>query len=113
MARAGAFLLGAMQDIPESAALSPLRVRARRIVELDAAQECVQIDLFFWNHAERLDPGDEARLARLVRSHPGELLDVPAGDVHEDRLRRVVEVQARGDVVGLRSEERRVGREGW
>src|SRR5438876_1135342 len=86
--------------LPE-AVRSPLRVRARRIVELDAAQECVQIDLFFWNHAERLDPGDESGLPRLVRSHPGELLDVPAGDVHEDRLRRVVEVQARGDVVGL------------
>src|SRR5256712_8399341 len=98
MARAGAFLLEAVYDVPESAALSPLRVRTRRIVNLDAAQEAVQVALLLRDHAERLHPGDESRLARFVRSHPGELLDVPAGNVHEDRLRGVVEVEARGDV---------------
>src|SRR5713101_8257540 len=101
MAGAGAFLLEAVYDVPESAALSPLRVRTRRIVEFDAAEEGIQVDLFLRNHAERLDPRHESRLARLMRTHPGELLDVPASDVHEDRLRRIVEVQTGGDIVGL------------
>src|SRR5712692_3003098 len=101
MAGAGAFLLEAVYDVPESAALSPLRVRTRRIVEFDAAEEGIQVDLFLRNHAERLDPRHESRLARLMRTHPGELLDVPSSDVHEDRLRRVVEVETRSDVIGL------------
>src|SRR3989442_1302108 len=88
----------AMRDVPEPAALGPLRIRTRRVVEFDAAQEGVQIDLFLRDHSEGLDPRHEAGLARLVRAHASELLDVPAGDVHEDRLGRVVEVQARGDV---------------
>src|SRR5207245_10323983 len=99
MARPGALLLEAMHDVPEPPALGPLRVRTRRIVEFDAAQEGVQIDLFLRDHAERLDPRHETGLSRFVRSHPGEFLDVPAGDVHEGRLRGVVEVQARGDVI--------------
>src|SRR2546428_1523710 len=34
-----------------------------------------------------------------MRPEAGELLDVPSGDIHEDRLRGVVEVEARRDVV--------------
>src|SRR2546426_8299533 len=65
MARTGAFLLEAMHDVPEPAALGPLRVRTRRIVEFDAAQEGVQINLFLRDHAEGLDPRHETGLARL------------------------------------------------
>ena len=97
----GALLLETMHDVPESPALGSLRVRARRIVEFDAPQERVQVDLFLRDHAERLDPRHETGLSSLVRSHPREFLDVPAGDVHEDRLRGVVEVQARGDVIRI------------
>src|SRR5437879_11726445 len=99
MSRAGALLLEAMHDVPESAALGPLRVRTRRIVEFDAAQEGVQIDLFLRDHAERLDPRHETGLSRFIRSHPGEFLDVPAGAGHQDRCGAVVEVQALGDVI--------------
>src|SRR2546426_4163105 len=99
--RPGALLLEAMHDVPESPALSPLRVRTRRIVEFDAAQEGVQVDLFLRDNAEGLDPRHETGLSSLVRSHPREFLDVPAGDVHEDRLRGVVEVQARGNVIRI------------
>src|SRR5207249_10634720 len=45
MARAGAVLLEAMDDVPETTALGALRIRARRIVELDAPQERIEIDL--------------------------------------------------------------------
>src|SRR5437867_2143648 len=99
VARAGAVLLEAMDDVSETTALGPLRVRARRIVEFDAPQEGIQIDLFLRNYPEGLDPRHEPGLSGLVRSHPRELLDVPARDVHQDRLRRVVEVEAGGDVV--------------
>src|SRR3989442_640693 len=98
MARPGTLVLEAMHDVPEPPALGPLRVRTRCIVEFDAAQEGVQVDLFLRDHPEGLDPRHETGLSRLVRSHPGEFLDVPAGDVHEDRLRGVVEVEARGHV---------------
>src|SRR5256712_9114133 len=91
MARTGAFLLEAMHDVPEPAALGPLRIRTRRVVEFDAAQEGVQIDLFLRDHSEGLDPRHEAGLARLVRSHPSEIIDVPPGDVPEDPLCGVVE----------------------
>src|SRR5881296_1094042 len=101
VARPGALLLETMHDVPEPAALGSLRVRARRIVEFDAPQERVQVDLFLRDHAEGLDPRHETGLSSLVRSHPREFLDVPAGDVHEDRLRGVVEVQARGDVIRI------------
>src|SRR6266705_4028816 len=80
MACPGALLLEAMHDVPEPPALGPLRVRTCRIVEFDAAQERVQVDLFLRDHAEGLDPRHETGLSRLVRSHPGEFLDVPAGD---------------------------------
>src|SRR3989442_231186 len=88
-----------MHDVPEPAALGPLRVRTRRIVEFDSAKEAVQVDLLLRDHAERLDPRHETGLSRLVRSHPGEFLDVPAGDVHEDRLRGVIEVEAPAGVI--------------
>src|SRR5437667_8487 len=66
-----------------------------------SARAGVEVDLLLRNHAERLDAGDEPGWAALVRPEPGELLDVPAGDVHEDRLGRVVEVQAGRHVVRL------------
>src|SRR5437016_3244622 len=101
VARSGAVLLEAVQHLPEPTALRAVRVGTRGIVELDPLQERVEVDLLLRNHAERLDAGDESGLAALVRPEPGELLDVPAGDVHEDRLGRVVEVQAGRYVVRL------------
>src|SRR5207253_2506678 len=99
VARSGAVLLEAVQHLPESTALRAVRVGTRGIVELDPLQDRVEVDLLLRNHAERLNAGDESRLAALVRPEPGELLDVPAGHVHEDRLGRVVEVQAGRHVV--------------
>src|SRR5207247_4010765 len=88
-----------MHDVSEATALGPLRIRARRIVEFDAPQERIEIDLLLRDRPEGLDPRHEPGLTRLVRSHPRELLDVPARDVHVARLGRVVEVPAGGEVV--------------
>src|SRR3989475_13181345 len=65
MACPGALLLETMHDVPESPALGSLRVRARRIVEFDAPQERVQVDLFLRDHAEGLDPRHKTGLSRL------------------------------------------------
>src|SRR5437879_10402585 len=50
---------------------------------------------------ERLDARHETGLAGLVGPEPSELLDVSPGDVQEDRLGRVVQVESRGDIVRL------------
>src|SRR2546423_842632 len=75
------------------------RVGTRGVVELDAAQQGVQIDFFLRDHPKGLDSRHEAGLATLMGTESRELLDVSSGDIHEDRLGGVVEVQSGGDVV--------------
>ena len=92
VACARALLFQKMEDVTEPPALGLGSVRARCVVELDPAKERVQVHLFLRDHPERLDPRDEAGLARLMRTESGELLDVASRDVHENRLRGVIEI---------------------
>ena len=95
----GALRLQAVHDVLEPAALGPRRVRAFRVVERDLAEVRVEVDFEFRDHPERLEPRDEAGLNVLVRAEAREALDVPPRDIHEDRLGRVVEVEARREEV--------------
>ena len=100
MPGAGAGLLEAPDDLPEDVAFGRARVGALAVVERDPGALGVEVDLALGDGGERGDPGDEAGLSGAVRRHPQEAADLRPGEVHQDRLGEVVEVEPEHEQVG-------------
>jgi hypothetical protein len=72
------------------------------VVEREPPQARVEEHLPLRHVGQRGDPRHEAGAARAVRRHPAEAVDLPAGQVHEDRLGEVVQVEAEDERIGAR-----------
>ena len=59
-----------------------------------AAELGVEEDFPFRDGGQRGDPGDETGLSGEVRGHATEAIEVPAREVHQNRLGDIVQVEA-------------------
>ena len=88
------------QKLPEQAPVGPLGVRALAMVERKFVQHAEEKGLPFRDLPEGEEAGDQPLFDHPVGAEAGELLDVGPGEVHEDGLGDIVEVQAHGKVAG-------------
>ena len=61
----------------------------------------VEEHLSFGYHREGCDPRNESGLAASVRCHPPKSIEVRSCEVHEDRLREVIEVEPQHQDLGV------------
>src|SRR5581483_7014007 len=102
VARPGLLLLQVQQQVAVAAPRGVEAVGALAVVERPPAQDRVERDLLLGDGAQRQDARHEPRLHVLgpVRPHAAQAVHVAAQVVHEDGLRRVVQVVPRREVRG-------------
>ena len=98
--RARRAVLQLVDDVAVLIAQGRLPVGAYAVPVLRAGEDGVQQGLLLRDLPQRGYPGDQAGLHRLVRGHARQALHVPADEVHQHGLCRVVQVVAGRQVLG-------------